>query len=53
MEELDPDVQPGDYCRKLGYEFVWTKEHAKGIELEKWRQVSDDLADRTLEAVIY
>lgn len=51
VSELHPRVVPGQTVRKYGFEFTWTSVHRTGAQLDPFRYVGDDLADRVLESV--
>lgn len=51
VEDLDPDVQPGDYASRLGFHFIWTSRCLKGKELIPLQREGDDLADAVVRAL--
>ena len=49
--ELNPRVVPGQAVRKYGFEFTWTSRHRTGADLDPYRYVGDELADKVLQSV--
>ncbi|KAF9579952.1 hypothetical protein BGW38_003582 [Lunasporangiospora selenospora] len=44
-------AKPGDKYESVGYNITWTQNHFPASKLEPLRQIGDDIADQTLEAL--